>query len=508
MSTNTSTNWVEMTDPNAVAFSYLPPLPPPLQELISLQDIVDCVASHPNLAEQFDRSLCEAMFLDASSTRFASPTGVQPDSRKDRLNLDDIVQASGFRKRSHDKKWIPRRMREQWIALIQGLLPEQKRGRLFGPSSSPLFTPPALTSRERDSLNVSPIGFVSSRPSSPGSSLSGYFSTIDNNARGSRTLQKPRFVNASNNSLQGSRSLASLSGGSRSPIRREPSVSSLMLKRRPRSRADGRLSTGAPTDADSNSLAADIVRSTTPHSASFFSGRLHTAGSVMTGRSKMSSPDPFMSAPGSPIPPSTAMSTLSAASDFSRASGHSASLPWHDATSLAGSFAETPVFGFESQISHGKLKKLLMNSSELMEQTSTGLKSFEATKKKRSKPKQKPEYETICGRATVSKQWHKFLLKDAQQLLKDNKGWHNKTDAHEKRLIAQDREDRAYLRRERKKDVNLFFHPESIQGLKNRTCQDQQNFFGKSNQGTFRVDEEKPYDHEFRDWERLPVFYN
>ena len=106
-------------------------------------------------------------------------------------------------------------MRSEWLLLLSGLLPESVRRDMFATSTSPLFVPPALTGRERDALNCSPIMGVSSRPSSPGSTtLSGYFSTLTSpnrcslsrgSGRGlsaghlSRTgtpnpLQKPRFV--------------------------------------------------------------------------------------------------------------------------------------------------------------------------------------------------------------------------------------------------------------------------------------------------------------------------
>jgi hypothetical protein len=44
---------------------------------------------------------------------------VQPpteqNQHKGQLNVDDVFAAVGYRKRPHDKKWIPRRMREQWL---------------------------------------------------------------------------------------------------------------------------------------------------------------------------------------------------------------------------------------------------------------------------------------------------------------------------------------------------------------------------------------------------------
>jgi len=65
---------------------------------------------------------------------------------------------------------------------------------MFAVPSPPLNTGPSLTSRERDHLNISPIGFASSRPSSPGSvhsslsrpttSLSEYFSQLSSEGGG------------------------------------------------------------------------------------------------------------------------------------------------------------------------------------------------------------------------------------------------------------------------------------------------------------------------------------
>jgi hypothetical protein len=171
------------------------------------------------------------MFLDAASTKFTQPGNesrsyaAQIDTGAATINMTDVVAALGFRKNPRDKKWVPRRMREQvsknvclcergraftisqpaatphpkplllsphhptlqWILLIAGLLPKNHRDRLFAPSPSPFFTPPTLTSRERDSLNMSPIGFVSSRPSSrpgsPSETLSGYFSGLTTKGR-------------------------------------------------------------------------------------------------------------------------------------------------------------------------------------------------------------------------------------------------------------------------------------------------------------------------------------
>ena len=72
----------------------------------------------------------EAMFLDAASTQFSTPnTSQHPNTKFSTINLADVVAACGFRKRTHDKKWIPRRLRSEWITLISGLLPSNHRDR-------------------------------------------------------------------------------------------------------------------------------------------------------------------------------------------------------------------------------------------------------------------------------------------------------------------------------------------------------------------------------------------
>jgi hypothetical protein len=490
-------------------------------ELISKQDMIDTIAKHKHI--KITDAVAEAMYLDASATRFSLPTGVTPkpgDETKDKLNIDDVQAACGFRKRSHDKKWIPRRLRNEWIGLLRDLLPEKERESMYAPVPSQLFTPPALTGRERDTLNVSPIGFVSSRPSSPGNSttLSGYFSTLTttnaarqslgsrngsrgmsgggNHSRGTtpNLLQRPRFVPHP------------VHGGSAGFAQPE-TVKSISLKKRPRSRADGRVHGPSKLDDDTSSLVNDVVRSTTP-AATFSSMRSMSMGSLRpsTTQSMMSpmqvsapsSANMFASPASSPVP----MRMFdSSSSDFSGT----------QSPQMLGSDVSRPhsVMDFKGQSMHKHLRGSLMNKSSLTDQIAAGRKQIMNQKKKSLMPVVKPQYDCVQGTATVSRQWHRFLVDGAKSTLEDNKGWNMRNrDAHEKRLIAEDAELREYLRQEDKKDMSAFFRGTGIQEEKNQTCVWQDGFFGKSNQGTFRVDEEKPYSHVFRDYQTTPIFYN
>ena len=42
-------------------------------------------------------------------------------------------------------------------------------------------------------------------------------------------------------------------------------------------------------------------------------------------------------------------------------------------------------------------------------------------------------YDISCGNATIQKKWSKKIVVNAKDVLEDNRGWSNKTDAHEKR---------------------------------------------------------------------------
>ena len=109
----------------------------------------------------------------------------------------------------------------------------------------------------------------------------------------------------------------------------------------------------------------------------------------------------------------------------------------------------------------------------------------------------------------MSKQWHNFVVNDVKQTLSDNKGYSNMNrDAHEKRLIAAERGMKAYLRENSQENLEANYRGTSIQKDKSTACVFQQGFFGKSAQGTFKVDDEKPYVHQFRDYSSNPIFYN
>ncbi len=125
-----------------------------------------------------------------------------------------------------------------------------------------------------------------------------------------------------------------------------------------------------------------------------------------------------------------------------------------------------------------------------------------------SRPSTAATYDTISGKATVFKHFQQQITSTAREVLKDNEGWSNKTDAAEKRLVAQDKVERLYTKERGLADFRAFYTGTSIQTRKNQKCIEQGSFFGKSPQGTFNVDEEKPYSHEFRDWKSSPIFYN
>ena len=262
-----------------------------------------------------------------------------------------------------------------------------------------------------------------------------------------------------------------------------------MLKQRPRSRADGRPSTVSSQDSLATNMAFEIVRATTPHLASARSMASPISKGGMSGS---------LSAPS--------LSTFGGSSaDFLDVSVYE---PHTTGSSIGGLPPASPVFNFASISMNNSLKSSLNNTSLLADKKTLGINKYKQMKFESLKPKSKPEYTTVCGKATVSRKWTKQMSLNAQQVLTDNKGWSNKTDAHEKRLEWQDREDRRWLREHNKSHFNSFIHAETLQAHKNKVSAGQAGFFGKCNQGSFEIDEEKPYKHEFRDWDRLPVFYN
>ena len=394
------------------------------------------------------------------------------------------------------------------------VVPRAAVPRLFAPSPSPIFTPPALTSRERDTLNASPLGFVSSRPSSPGSTLSGYFSALPGpspsrntpTSAHASTLQKPRFVNASPSSRYHN-------AYDSSTLKSSASVASIMMKKRPRSRADGRPSSISRFDdrnKQSQNLAYDIIRATTPHST----------GATNLARQQSS----FASS--SPLRPSTSTSTLNslsrASSSFADFMGISYQSPPHKAASVSSSpqftmesssimtdnsSSSSPIFAFSDQSTHSQLGSMIRNTSTIQDQQSNGLRNWHKSKLKKVKTT-KPAYSTICGKATVNANWRLQMAQNARTGIEDNKGWSNKMDAFEKRLEAKDRETRNYLKKKQLSQFNTYFQIDDIQADKRNSCIRIRNFFGKSAQGTFNIDEEKPYLHTFRDWERMPIFHN
>ena len=108
-------------------------------------------------------------------------------------------------------------------------------------------------------------------------------------------------------------------------------------------------------------------------------------------------------------------------------------------------------------------------------------------------------YDISCGNATVQKQWSRKIVIDAKDVLEDNRGWSNKSDAHEKRLIEEGKRERGYLRSHSLSNFRAHYMPPELQSDKVKACKFQTNFWGRSNQGTFQVNEEKPYIHAFRD---------
>ena len=478
---------------------------------------------------------------------------VQPpteqNQHKGQLNVDDVFAAVGYRKRPHDKKWIPRRMREQWLVLIRGLLPPGIKDRMFAAPSPPLNTAPSLTSRERDILNISPIGFVSSRPSSPGSqlsrpatSLSEYFSQISspsnhNNSSlqhsghsgggggGVSKKQRIRFPQDLDMPHNPNPNRRGVSGGGQ----RSPSVSSIMWKKRPRSRADGRVS--ASSDATSMSQVDDIMHVTMngeglgemggeslslslsmsnsmsnsmPNMSDFYSltspiktstmsrGSLgspvfgfegqgvhqklnkqlrNTSQKRADGRvsassdaTSMSQVDDIMHVTmngeglgemgGESLSLSLSMSNSMSNSMPNMSDFYSLTSPIKTSTMSRGSLG-SPVFGFEGQGVHQKLNKQLRNTSQKSERQSSVVKTFsqnQKVKKERERVNQRPKtvagreyletikikqreksYDISCGNATIQKKWSKKIVVNAKDVLEDNRGWSNKTDAHEKR---------------------------------------------------------------------------
>ena len=94
---------------------------------INIDDVLNACSSRPELGITVE--VAEAMFRDASSTRFSSPLTINPSLKKcqnpdprpykDSLSIDDVYAAVGYRKRDRDKAWVGRRMREQWLILIK-----------------------------------------------------------------------------------------------------------------------------------------------------------------------------------------------------------------------------------------------------------------------------------------------------------------------------------------------------------------------------------------------------
>ena len=548
------------------------------------------------------------MYTDAVSTRFSVPLGViggpeRPEN--DFLNVDDVRAAAGFRKRPHDKSWVPRRLREQWITVIHGLLPERYRSRMFAPPSPPLFTPPPLTSRERDTLNISPIGFPPSRPSSPGglvvgggtlnarSTLSDYFATLTSaqggkpgsgghaSGGGSRagsppsSLQRPRFDPHSSSS--GTLNLMLTGGGGGGGVgagARPNTVSGLIRLKRPRSRADGRLSkAGSPGGGGTLSQTIAIVRSTTPLHPTLKSSAsapsLDDFEETRSRRSPHATTSSFRSLSGvagtvaeedfgfeavplnmqqsmsmaslgegssngnisrggttfggfSPVraPQASSSHLFSATSpSLDNNNNKNSSMGGLSASSLSpvrglsssATFPGSPVFGFQGLESYGKLSKMLSTSSINAANNGLAIKAYNAAQSAAAQRPATAQYDTVTGRATVFAHFQKQVGETAREVLQDNKGWANKVDAAEKRLVAQDKAGREYLVKKGLKPPNFFFRPSEIQNRKVEKCVDQDtpvSFFGKSAQGTFNVDEEKPYVHQFRDYKTLPIFYN
>jgi len=119
-------------------------------------------------------------------------------------------------------------------------------------------------------------------------------------------------------------------------------------------------------------------------------------------------------------------------------------------------------------------------------------------REKKMKMREK-NYDISCGNATVQKQWSRKVVNNAKDVLEDNRGWSNKSDAHEKRLIEEDKNERTYLRSNELKNFRAHYITPELQNDKVLACKFQRNFWGKSNQGTFLINEEKPYIHTFRD---------
>ncbi|GMH53572.1 hypothetical protein TL16_g01480 [Triparma laevis f. inornata] len=257
-------------------------------------------------------------------------------------------------------------------------------------------------------------------------------------------------------------------------------------------------------------MAFDIVRATTPHLAS------------ARGMSGMSGNNRPMTTDGNSTLLSPSQSTMSLGTMGTIFGGntqnnmnmlgitaqepHGTAFP---SVATSSNLPPTsPVFGFGSSTMNNGLKSMLNNSSILADKKTLGIKKYKQKKLMASMPVMKPEYVTVCGKATVSRKWSSQMTKNAQQVLADNKGWSNKSDAHEKALEWQDQQDLKWMRENGKSQFDSFIHAETLQAHKNGVAAGQAGFFGKCNQGTFEINEPKPYIHEFRDWARLPVFYN
>jgi len=133
---------------------------------------------------------------------------------------------------------------------------------------------------------------------------------------------------------------------------------------------------------------------------------------------------------------------------------YSLTSPIKTSTMSRGSLG-SPVFGFEGQGVHQKLNKQLRNTSQKSERQSSVVKTFsqnQKVKKERERVNQRPKtvagreyletikikqreksYDISCGNATIQKKWSKKIVVNAKDVLEDNRGWSNKTDAHEKR---------------------------------------------------------------------------
>ena len=127
----------------------------------------------------------------------------------------------------------------------------------------------------------------------------------------------------------------------------------------------------------------------------------------------------------------------------------------------------SPVFGFTGQQSHQRLSKQLTNGSQKASRQSQVVRTFSIKKTERAKTagenrrpkteagreylrekqikKMEEGYDISCGNATVQAQWSRKIVSNAKDVLEDNRGWSNKSDAHEKRLMQEGRRDIQYV---------------------------------------------------------------